>query len=221
MKDFSGDSGRDKLRLVLLGAPGSGKGTQAERLSNSSGLVHIASGDLFRQAEKEGTELGKMAKSYMEKGLLVPDDVTIKMILERIAATDQGFVLDGFPRTIEQAQALDKTLGEETIEKAIYIKVSEEELLRRLSGRWICRQCQTPYHLVSSPPKVAGKCDLCGGELYQRSDDTVETAQRRLEVYFAQTAPLIDYYKQSGRLVEVEGERAIEEVNKGLLALLC
>ena len=211
---------RDKLRLVLLGAPGSGKGTQAERLSKANALVHIASGDLFRQAEKEGTELGKIAKSYMEKGLLVPDDVTIKMILERIAGIGQGFMLDGSLRTIEQAEALDKTLGEKTIEKVIYIKVSEEELLRRLSGRWICRQCQAPYHLVSSPPKVAGKCDLCGGELYQRSDDTVETAQRRLEVYFAQTAPLVDYYKQSGRLVEVEGEKPIEEVNKELLALL-
>jgi adenylate kinase len=208
------------LRLVLLGAPGSGKGTQAERLSQATGLAHIASGDLFRQAEREGTQLGKIAKSYMGKGLLVPDEVTIKMILEHIDRINQEFMLDGFPRTIQQAQALDKALGEKGIEKAIYIKVSEKELLRRLGGRWICKQCQAPYHLVSSPPKIAGKCDVCGGELYQRADDTVETAQKRLEVYFAQTAPLIDYYRQDGRLVEIEGERTIEEVNRELVALL-
>jgi len=208
------------MRVILLGAPGSGKGTQAERLSQATGLVHIASGDLFRQAEKEGAELGRLAKSYMEKGLLVPDEVTTGMILERIAESDQGFILDGFPRTIEQAQALDRALAKETIDKVIYIKVSREELLRRLSGRWICQQCQTPYHLVSSPPKVAGKCDLCGSELYQRLDDTKETAQRRLEVYFAHTAPLISYYQRSGRLVEIDGAKTIEEVSKELLALL-
>lgn len=204
----------------MLGAPGSGKGTQAERLSQSGGLAHIASGDLFRQAEKEGTEVGKLAKSYMEKGLLVPDEVTIKMILGRITEIKQGFMLDGFPRTIEQALALDEALAQEGIEKAIYIEVSREELLRRLSGRWICRQCQAPYHTVSAPPRVAGKCDLCGGELYQRSDDTAETAEKRLEVYFRETAPLIDYYRQSGRLVETDGERGIEEVSKELQALL-
>ena len=207
------------MQLILLGAPGSGKGTQAERLSQQAGLVHIASGDLFRQAEREGTELGKLASSYMEKGLLVPDEVTIAMVLERIAAlkSSRGFILDGFPRTMEQAQALDKALA---IDKVIYVKVSWEELLRRLSGRWICRECQTPYHLLSSPPKVAGRCDQCGGELYQRPDDTKETAQRRLEVYFAQTAPLISYYQRNGKLVEVNGEKTIEEVNKELLALL-
>ena len=209
------------MRIVLLGAPGSGKGTQAERVVEAIGLVHIASGDLFRKAEKDGTELGKIAKSYMEKGLLVPDDVTIKMIMERIGEISEGFMLDGFPRTIEQAQALDEALsGQQPIEKVIYIKVSNEELLRRLGGRWICRQCQAPYHMVSSPPKAAGKCDRCGGELYQRADDNMETAQKRLEVYFTQTAPLIDYYKRNGRLLEIDGEQPIEEVNKKLLALL-
>jgi len=208
------------MRVILLGAPGSGKGTQAERLSQATGLVHIASGDLFRQAEKEGTELGKLAKSYMEKGVLVPDEVTTGMILERIAESSQGFILDGFPRNMEQAQALDIALAEEAIDKVIYIKVSQEELLRRLSERWVCRQCETPYNLVSSPPKVAGKCDLCGGELYQRLDDNKETAQRRLEVYFAQTTPLISYYQQRGKLVEINGQKAIEEVSKELLALL-
>jgi adenylate kinase len=208
------------MRLILLGAPGSGKGTQAERLSQATGLVHIASGDLFRQAEREGTELGKLAKSYMEKGLLVPDEVTIRMILERIAESSQGFILDGFPRTMEQAQALDIALAEVPIDKVIYIKVPQEELLRRLSERWICRQCETPYNLVSSPPKVAGKCDLCGGELYQRPDDNKETIQKRLEVYFAQTTPLISYYQQRGKLVEIDGEKTIKEVSKQLRALL-
>lgn len=208
------------MRVILLGAPGSGKGTQAERLSQATGLGHIASGDLFRQAEKEGTELGKLAKSYMEKGVLVPDEVTIGMILERIAESSQGFILDGFPRNMEQAQALDKALAEEAIDKVIYIKVPQKELLRRLSERWICRQCETPYNLVSSPPKVAGKCDLCGGELYQRPDDNKETVQKRLEVYFAQTTPLISYYQQRGKLVEIDGEKTIEEVSKELLALL-
>jgi adenylate kinase len=208
------------MRLILLGAPGSGKGTQAERLPQATGLVHIASGDLFRQAEREGTELGKLAKSYMEKGLLVPDEVTIRMILERIAESSQGFILDGFPRTMEQAQALDIALAEVPIDKVIYIKVPQEELLRRLSERWICRQCETPYNLVSSPPKVAGKCDLCGGELYQRPDDNKETVQKRLEVYFAQTTPLISYYQQRGKLVEIDGEKTIKEVSKQLRALL-
>lgn len=212
------------MRVILLGAPGSGKGTQAEVLSREIGLVHIASGDLFRQAQKEGTELGLLAKGYMEKGLLVPDEITIRMILERIASLkkDQDFMLDGFPRTIEQAQALDKALAKEkkAIDKVLYVKVSNEELLRRLSGRWICRECQTPYHLVSSPPKVAGKCDHCGGELYQRPDDTRKTAEKRLEVYFAQTAPLIDYYQQRKKLAEIDGGRRIEEVGKDLVALL-
>jgi len=208
------------MRAILLGAPGSGKGTQAERLSQATGLVHISSGDLFRQAEKEGTELGKLAKSYMEKGLLVPDEVTVRMILERIAESSQGYILDGFPRNMEQAKALDKALAEEAIDKVIYIKVPQEDLLRRLSQRWICRQCETPYNLVSSPPKVAGKCDLCGDELYQRPDDNKETVQKRLEVYFAQTTPLISYYQQRGKLVEIDGGRTIEEVSKELLALL-
>jgi adenylate kinase len=212
------------LYVILLGAPGAGKGTQATTLSQSLGLVHIASGDLFREAQSKGTELGKLAKSYMEKGQLVPDEITVKMILERIAAPDcaKGVILDGFPRTLEQARALEKALKAQSrgIDKVLYIKVSNEELLRRLSGRWICRKCQTPYHMVSSPPKVAGRCDQCGGELYQRADDTEETARKRLEVYFAQTAPLIDYYKKEGKLVEVQGEQSIEAVGEQMLAAL-
>ena len=212
------------MHLILLGAPGAGKGTQAVFLSQEFGLPHVASGDLFREAQNKGTELGLMAKSYMERGQLVPDSVTIKLILERIAAPDcaKGFILDGFPRSLEQAKALDATLVKlkKAIDKAIYIKVSDEELMRRLSGRWICKGCQAPYHMVSSPPKVKGKCDRCGGELYQRMDDTAETVRKRLDVYFAQTTPLIDYYQARGNLLEVNGEQGIDEVCKDLIIAL-
>lgn len=212
------------MQVILLGAPGAGKGTQAGFISQELGMAHIASGDLFREALNKGTELGMLAKPYMEKGLLVPDEITINLILERIAAADcsKGFILDGFPRTLKQAQALDKALSEKSqgIDRALYIKVSEEELLRRLSGRWICRQCQTPYHIVYSPPKAAGKCDKCGGELYQRADDTVEAVKKRLEVYFAQTAPLIEYYQKVGKLVEIDGDQSIEEVGKDSVGAL-
>ena len=210
------------MHIVLLGAPGSGKGTQAGIVSQRFGVAHIASGDLFREAVNRGDELGQQAKSYMEKGLLVPDEITIRMILERIAAPDcaQGFILDGFPRTLGQAKALDRVLGGRGIDKVLYIKVSTEELVRRLSGRLICRDCQAPYHEIASPPKVLGRCDQCGGELYQRPDDSPETVRKRLEVYFVETAPLIDYYKEAGKLVEIDGERGIEEVGEELIAAL-
>ncbi|MFQ5988177.1 MAG: adenylate kinase [Dehalococcoidia bacterium] len=210
------------MHIVLLGAPGSGKGTQAGIVSQRFGVAHIASGDLFREAVNRGDELGQQAKSYMEKGLLVPDEITIRMILERIAAPDcaQGFILDGFPRTLGQAKALDRVLGERGIDRVVYIKVSPEELVRRLSGRFICRDCQTPYHEITSPPLVLGRCDRCGGELYQRPDDSPETVRKRLEVYFVETAPLIDYYKEAGKLVEIDGERGIEEVGEELIAAL-
>jgi len=213
-----------KLQFVLLGAPGSGKGTQAGVVAQRLDIAHIASGDLFREAVNRGDELGQEAKSYMEKGLLVPDELAIRMILERLSAPDcaPGFVLDGFPRTLEQAKALDKALGQggEEIEKVIYIKVSTEELVKRLGGRYICRNCQTPYHEINSPPKVAGRCDRCGGELYQRTDDLPQTVRKRLEVYFTETAPLIDYYKQAGKLVETNGEGGIDKVSAGLIAAL-
>jgi len=212
------------LHIALLGAPGSGKGTQAGAISRRLGIAHVASGDLFREAADRGDELGRQAKSYMEKGLLVPDEITIRMILERIAAPDcaKGFILDGFPRTLEQAKALDRALGErgEAVERVVYIKVSPEELVRRLSGRFICRSCQTPYHLVSSPPKVAGRCDRCGGELYQRPDDSPETVRKRIEVYSAETAPLIAYYEEAGKLVEINGDGGIEEVGEELVGAL-
>jgi adenylate kinase len=179
---------------------------------------------MFRDAQKKGTALGLKAKEYMEKGKLVPDEITVAMLLERIGAPDcrQGVIFDGFPRTLAQAEALDKALVKQSkaIDKVIYIKVAEEELLTRLSGRWICRQCQTPYHEVTSPPKVKGKCDRCGGELYQRDDDKPTTIKERLKVFFAQTAPLIDYYTRTGKLVEVNGVGAVEEVQKGILNAL-
>lgn len=187
-------------------------------------LVHIATGDLFRQALEQRTELGIQAKDYMEKGTLVPDEITIRMVMERISAPDSetGVILDGFPRNLEQVKALDKNLAEmaKEIDKVVYIKVSEEELLNRLSGRWICRNCQTPYHAVNSPPAVQGKCDECGGELYQRPDDTVETIKKRLQVYFAQTAPLIDHYAQAGKLLEVDGEGNVDEVSRKIVTAL-
>jgi adenylate kinase len=210
--------------IVLLGAPGAGKGTQAEALTKELGVVHVASGDLFRQAVEEKTELGMQAKSYMERGELVPDELTTKMALQRLSAPDctGGAILDGFPRTLAQAKALDKALARQakTIDKVIYIKVSEEELLRRLSGRWICRNCQTPYHAVNSPPKVWGKCDKCGGKLYQRPDDTPEAVRKRLQVYFTQTALLIDYYTAAGKLIEVAGEGDVNQVRKRMVAVV-
>jgi len=187
-------------------------------------MAHIASGDLFRQALEQGTELGMQAKFYMEKGILGPDELTIRMVLERLSAPDceRGVIFDGFPRNLQQAEALDKALAEQgkVINKVVYIKVSEEESLKRLSGRWICRQCQTPYHTINSLPKVWGKCDKCGGELYQRPDDTAETVKKRLQVYFAQTVPLIDYYAQSGKLLEVDGDGGVDEVRRRILVAL-
>lgn len=208
------------MYIVLLGAPGAGKGTQAAVLANHLGVPHVASGDLFRKHGEANTPLGLLAKSHMERGELVPDDVTIAMIKERLLEPDcgAGAILDGFPRTLEQAKALDDALSGmgERLHQVVYIRVGEEELLRRLAGRWICRVCQTPYHEVNNPPKVAGICDRCGGELYQRSDDSRETAKKRLEVYFRQTWPLLDYYRRVGLLVEVDGEQEVEKVGQDL-----
>jgi adenylate kinase len=210
--------------IIFLGAPGSGKGTQAAYVAQKLNLVHIATGDLFRQAVEQGTGLGTKVKSYMEKGVLVPDQITIQVVLERISAPDcePGVVLDGYPRNLKQAEALDRALVQKAkaIDKVVYIRVAKEELIKRLGGRWICRNCQTPYHAIDSPPKVWGRCDKCGGELYQRPDDTVEVVKKRLEVYFAQTAPLIDYYNQAGKLVEVDGEGDVTEVGNRIIVAL-
>ena len=212
------------MYIIFLGAPGSGKGTQSVLVAKELNLVHIASGDLFRQAIEQDTELGRKAKSYIEKGLLVPNEIAIQMVLERISAPDSaaGVILDGFPRNLGQAEALDKALAQrdKAIDKVVYIKVSEDELSKRLSERRICRNCQAIYHNIISPPQVQDKCDRCGGELYQRPDDTVETVKKRLEVYFAQTSPLIEYYSQAGKLIEVDGEGNLDTVSERMFKAL-
>lgn len=205
--------------IIFLGAPGAGKGTQAMRVAQELGLVHIASGDLFRQAVSRGDELGLKVKNYMEKGMLVPDEVTIGMILEKVSQSRGGIILDGFPRNLGQAEALDEAFRKRNkiIDKVVYIKVPETELVRRLSGRWLCRNCQMPYNRQSSPPKVWNRCDRCGGELYQRPDDRPETVKKRLKIYFNETAPLVEYYRQRDKLLEVDGEGSVEKVTRRII----
>jgi adenylate kinase len=212
------------LYVILFGAPGAGKGTQAAILAEKTGLVHITTGELFREAIRQETELGKQAKPYYDRGQLVPDQLTIAMLLERLSQGDcaRGCLLDGFPRTLEQATALDEALAQEgkEIDKVLYIQVPQNELVSRLAGRWNCRQCGSVYHERFQPPRRAGRCDQCGGELYQREDDRPETVRRRLEVYFQQTAPLIDYYRAKGKLVEIGGDKSVEGVAEDLLAVV-
>jgi adenylate kinase len=212
------------MYVILLGAPGAGKGTQAVMLAEKLQLAQVASGDLFRKALSEKTPLGVKAQSYMEKGQLVPDEITIQMVLERLAEPDcaKGAILDGFPRNLNQAKALDEAMAKQSknIDRVIYIKVSESELLKRLGGRWICRNCQAPYHEIDSPPKVKGKCDRCGGELYQRADDTPETVKKRLVIYFSETMPLIEYYQKEGKLIEIKGEGSVQEVYQRMVVSL-
>jgi adenylate kinase len=212
------------LYVILFGPPGAGKGTQAVILAEKTGLVHITTGELFREAIRKETELGKQAKPYYDRGDLVPDGITIGMLLERLAEEDcaRGCLLDGFPRTLDQATALDEALAGQgqAIDKVLCIQVPEDELLSRLAGRWTCRQCGAVYHRQSQWPKVEGRCDRCGGVLYQRDDDQSEAVRRRLEVYSRQTAPLIDYYRGRGRLVEVDGHRSVDEVSGELVAAL-
>ncbi len=188
-------------------------------------IAHVASGDLFREEQAKGTELGRLAKQYMERGELVPNEVTIKMILGRTGRADcaKGYILDGFPRTMEQGMALDAALAKEGkggIDRVVYMKVADGELLKRLGGRWICRAAQHPYHVVNNPPKTAGKCDIDGSELFQRADDSEETARKRLEVYHQQTAPLVQHYKKQGVLTEVDGQQSIEKVAQRLASVL-
>jgi adenylate kinase len=214
----------DALYLVLLGGPGAGKGTQAERLSEALGIPQVSTGDLFRENLKGETDLGLLAKGYMERGELVPDEVTVAMARERLSRPDaaRGAILDGFPRTIAQAEALGELLADLGSELAAvpYIQVPENVLLARLSGRWTCRSCGAMYHAVFSPPQEVGICDRCGGALYQRPDDTLETQKHRIEVYFEQTAPLIDYYREKGLLVEVDGRAGINEIQAELLSII-
>jgi adenylate kinase len=210
--------------VVLLGPPGAGKGTQAEILSEKLSLAHISSGDLFRENIKNQTELGKLAQTFMDRGDLVPDDVTIAMVRDRLAKPDcaKGALLDGYPRTPAQAEALSKMLKDLSgkVDAVPYIRVDEEELVRRLSGRWTCRAEGHIYHEVFNPPKKPGVCDVDSSELYQREDDKRETVQRRIHVYFEQTAPLIDYYRKEGSLVEVDGAQSIEAVTRDMLAAM-
>ena len=212
------------MRVVLLGPPGAGKGTQAEAIVKAYEIPHISTGDMFRSAVKEGTKLGIEAKVYMDAGALVPDELTIGIVKERLQKPDcqKGFLLDGFPRTLAQADALDKLLQElgSGLDAVLNIVVPFENLITRLTGRFICRQCQAPYHKVFNPPKQAGICDLCGGELYQRVDDSEATVTARLEVYNRQTAPLISYYANSNRLITINGQGSVEDVGKLILAAL-
>jgi adenylate kinase len=209
------------VNIILVGAQGSGKGTQADRLEATLGIPHVASGDLLRKAFDEQTELGIKAKVYLDRGELVPDDITVPMVLGRLSEPDcsRGVLLDGFPRTIAQAQALDKGLQDvgRQIDLVIYLNVPRQELLERLSGRYICRANQHVYNIHSRPPKVPGICDIDGSELYQRSDDTVEGVQRRLDIFFNQTIRLLDYYGHQHKLREVDGNQDIDQVQAALL----
>ncbi|WAA09412.1 adenylate kinase [Fervidibacillus albus] len=212
------------MNLILMGLPGAGKGTQAEKIVEKYGIPHISTGDMFRQAIKEETELGLKAKSYMDKGELVPDEVTIGIVRERLSKDDceNGFLLDGFPRTISQAEALEQMLNElnKQIDSCIHIEVDQEILMERLTGRRICKSCGATYHLVFNPPQQSGVCDKCGGELYQRADDNAETVQNRLEVNMKQIQPLLDFYDQRGRLRTVDGKQDIREVFSDIETIL-
>lgn len=210
--------------IVLLGPPGVGKGTQARILSQETGLVHVSSGDLFRENLKNQTELGKLAKSYMDKGELVPDDVTISMIKDRISRPDckTGAILDGFPRTPAQADALEIMLKDfnGAVNAVPYITAAESILVERASGRWTCRAQGHIYHERFNPPKQTGVCDVDGSEVYQREDDKVETVTKRIRVYIEQTMPLVEYYRKAGKLIEIDGTQAVEDVTKVLLGAL-
>jgi adenylate kinase len=212
------------VRVAFLGPPGAGKGTQARDLAQEWRVLHLATGDMLREAVAAGSPLGREAKGYMDQGALVPDDVIIRMMGERLGKADaaRGFILDGFPRTIAQADALAKLLKDlgQSLDTVVYFDVSEPELLRRLTGRRVCRACGHTYHLVSSPPKRAGVCDACGGELYQRDDDTEATVRKRLEVYQRQTAPLLDYYRQRNLLATVTGEGSLTAIRDAIRAVV-
>jgi adenylate kinase len=208
------------IRLIFLGPPGAGKGTQARTLAAEEGIPQIATGDMLREAVARGTRLGLEAKSYMDRGALVPDEVVVGLVAERLDRNDarKGFILDGFPRTVAQAEALERLIKDRdlAVERVIFFEVSESELLRRLTGRRVCRGCGATYHLAFSPPKKAGRCDQCEGELYQREDDGEATVRRRLAVYAEQTSPLLDYYRSRGLLVEVPGEGSPDEIGRAI-----
>lgn len=215
------------MRIVLLGGPGSGKGTQAKKLTEKLGIPQISTGDIFRAAVKEGTPMGLKAKEYMDKGELVPDDVVVGVVEERLAKPDleAGFMLDGFPRTLPQAEALDRILNDmgKPIDHAVLVDVPDDELMKRLTGRRTCRnsECGKMYHVMFNPPKKESVCDACGSELYQRDDDSEATIRERLNVYAEQTAPLIDYYSEKGLLRRVEGVGPIDQIFESIEKVLC
>ena len=208
------------FRVIFLGPPGAGKGTQAQALASEWGVPHVATGDMLREAVAAKTPLGLEAKRHMDSGGLVPDEVVIGLVGERLAQPDAkaGVVLDGFPRTVAQAEALDALFARTglSLDRVVYFNVSRDELLRRLTGRRVCRGCGRTYHLVSAPPKVADKCDACGGELYQRVDDREDTVATRLDVYQKQTSPLLEYYRGRNLLAEVAGEGSVSQVAEAI-----
>ena len=212
------------MKIIMLGAPGAGKGTQAKKIAEKCGIPHISTGDIFRANIKNGTELGKKAKTYMDQGLLVPDELVCDLVVDRIQQDDckKGYILDGFPRTIPQAESLDKALQAigEKMDYAIDVEVPDENIVKRMGGRRACVGCGATYHLVYAPTKKEGICDVCGGELILRDDDKPETVQKRLGVYHEQTQPLIDYYKNQGILREVDGSVDMEDVFKVILNIL-
>jgi len=212
------------MRIIMLGAPGAGKGTQAKQIADKYQIPHISTGDIFRMNIKEGTELGKKAKTFMDQGALVPDELTVALVVDRIQKEDckNGFVLDGFPRTIPQAEALDKELAEmeEKMDYAIDVDVPDENIVNRMGGRRACVNCGSTYHIVSIPTKVEGICDKCGNEVVLRDDDKPETVQKRLKVYHEQTQPLIDYYNSQGILKSVNGVRPMEDVFAEIVRIL-
>ena len=212
------------MKLMIMGPPGAGKGTQAERMVKELAITHISTGDMFRAAIKAGTEMGKKAKEYMDKGQLVPDEVVVGMVGDRLSQPDcaKGFLLDGFPRTVAQADSLSKTITDLGIKLngVINIEVPRERLMARLTGRRVCKQCGASFHVIFNAPKQESVCDSCSGELYQRSDDNEETVSNRLNVYEAQTQPLIDYYKERGLLLNVNGDQDINLVLKEVMVAL-
>ena len=212
------------MKIIMLGAPGAGKGTQAKMIADKYGVPHVSTGDIFRANIKNGTELGMEAKKYMDQGLLVPDELTVKILLDRVSQPDckNGYVLDGFPRTIPQAEVLDKALAElgESIDYAIDVDVPDENIVKRMSGRRACVSCGATYHVVHVPPKKEGICDECEGELITRDDDVPETVKKRLNVYHEQTAPLIDYYKEQGILRVIDGSKGLDTCFKEICDIL-
>lgn len=212
------------MKIIMLGAPGAGKGTQAKKIAEKYGIPHISTGDIFRANIKNGTELGKKAKTFMDQGLLVPDELVVDLVVDRVGQEDakNGYVLDGFPRTIPQAEALDKALNAigEKMDYAINVEVPDENIVNRMSGRRACVACGGTYHIVHIPTKVEGICDACGGNLILRDDDKPETVQKRLSVYHEQTQPLIDYYTKKGILVEVDGTVDMKDVFESIVKVL-